>query len=249
MWARIQRGTTSKIAVIRLEADGEPVTGKAYNTANLAAAIWQPGTPNTALTLEDVTALGTYQAPTSAAHLRLKEIDATDQPGAYELHLPDDWLASDAPDSFLLTISESGTVYAAGLLELVPPVSLTLGPTTVIQQAANVVGDGVALSMFRATQKTFVLSWLDGDGNYVTHTGKTYRFIVGDNNNPAGAQFAVDGADVVVGGDAAELVSVTVDAGNSDVDLPGGHWWLIDTDTDECPAHGEFTIEPAATSV
>lgn len=63
-----------------------------YNTATLAARYIAPGgTISSALTLEDVTTLGTYQAPTSNLHLRFKEVDATNMPGVYEIHLHNDW--------------------------------------------------------------------------------------------------------------------------------------------------------------
>jgi len=69
-------------------------TGLAYNTASFAARYVTPGgTISASLTLEDITTLGTYQAPSNNTSLRFKEVDATNMPGVYEIHLHNDWFA------------------------------------------------------------------------------------------------------------------------------------------------------------
>jgi hypothetical protein len=73
---------------------GAGKTGLAYNTASLVAKYIKPGGTLTAMTLEDITTLGTYAAPTSAAHLRFKLVDDTNAPGLYEIHLHADTLAT-----------------------------------------------------------------------------------------------------------------------------------------------------------
>ncbi len=65
----------------------------AYNTASLTAYYIYPGGTATALTLETISTLGTYAAPTSAAHMRFKLVDDTNMPGIYEVQFHNDWFS------------------------------------------------------------------------------------------------------------------------------------------------------------
>lgn len=92
-----ERGATSLIHhIIILDSTsttGGRKTGLAYNTASLVCRKIRPGeTITTSITIEDISTLGTYAAPTSNAHVRFKEVDATNWPGLYEVHLHNDWL-------------------------------------------------------------------------------------------------------------------------------------------------------------
>jgi hypothetical protein len=91
----IPRGETSVIRHVFImdsaSTTGGGKTGLAYNTAGLSAYYIYAGGTKTALTLEDITTLGTYAAPTSAAHMRFKLIDDTNMPGWYEVQFHNDW--------------------------------------------------------------------------------------------------------------------------------------------------------------
>lgn len=70
---------------------GAGLTGVTSASAGLVASYTYPGGTPIALTLETIATLGTYQAPTSNAHIRIKEEDAVKKPGWYELHFHNDW--------------------------------------------------------------------------------------------------------------------------------------------------------------
>jgi hypothetical protein len=92
----IERGAVNVIALVEIENSSTPVAPKSdltYATASLACRYVRPGEAiSGAITLEDITTLGTYQAPTSSSHLRFKAVDATNAPGLYELHIPNSWV-------------------------------------------------------------------------------------------------------------------------------------------------------------
>lgn len=95
---QIERGTTSVILHVFIQdstsTTGAGKTGLAYNTANLACKYVRDGeTLSSAITLEDISTLGTYAAPTSAAHIRFKELNsASPNAGDYEIHIHNDWV-------------------------------------------------------------------------------------------------------------------------------------------------------------
>jgi hypothetical protein len=77
-----------------LKPRGGAKTGLAYDTSGLACRYIRTGEGLSApITLQDITTIGTYQAPSSNAHIRFREVDATYLPGVYELHLHNDWVA------------------------------------------------------------------------------------------------------------------------------------------------------------
>ena len=93
----IPRGATSVIRHIFIQdsssTTGAGKTGLAHNTASLTAYYLYPGGTATALTLEDISTLGTYAAPTSNAHMRFKKVDDTNMPGFYEVQFHNDWFS------------------------------------------------------------------------------------------------------------------------------------------------------------
>lgn len=93
----VPRGETSVIRHVFImdssSTTGAGLTALAYNTASLTGYYLYPGGTAASLTLEDITTLGTYAAPTSAAHIRFKKVDDTNMPGWYELHFHNDWFS------------------------------------------------------------------------------------------------------------------------------------------------------------
>jgi len=93
----LERGATSVILHVEImdtsSTTGGRKTAMTYATSGLACSKIRPGEAVvTGVTFEDITTLGTYQAPTSNAHIRFKKIDDTNWPGLYEIHLHNDWL-------------------------------------------------------------------------------------------------------------------------------------------------------------
>jgi len=115
----ITLGATSVIFRVKLRSSltGQGLTGLAYNTSGLIISTLcdneASATTYTAAgsTIETITTLGTYAAPT-ATKCRFKEVDATNHPGTYEVHLADARYA--VANSQVLRISFLG---AANLME------------------------------------------------------------------------------------------------------------------------------------
>ena len=73
--------------------DGSGLTGKAHT--DFTAKYCVDGGTLISLTTETITTLGTYQAPTSSAHIRIKELNSADPTkGMYEVHFHNDQLTS-----------------------------------------------------------------------------------------------------------------------------------------------------------
>ncbi len=93
-----KKGTTSQIFhAFILDSSvttGAGKTGLAFNTASLVCRyITSSGTLSASITLEDITTLGTYAAPTSNAHMRFKEVSNADpSKGLYEIQVHNDWM-------------------------------------------------------------------------------------------------------------------------------------------------------------
>lgn len=93
-------------------ADGTGKTGLAFG--DITAKYLTKGGTLTSLTTETIATLGTYQAPTSAAHVRIKELAASDPTkGVYEVHFHDTqvaeagkklWLFLSATDALFLPL-------------------------------------------------------------------------------------------------------------------------------------------------
>src|SRR3990167_5577598 len=95
-----RRGTTSQILHIFIQdsssTTGAGLTGLAYTGAGITPTVKYinaGGTLSASITLEDITTLGTYQAPTGATYMRFKEVNsASPSQGVYELHVHNDWM-------------------------------------------------------------------------------------------------------------------------------------------------------------
>lgn len=116
----VKKGTTSKILRIFVQdiskSDGSGLTGLVYNTASLTAYYIREGAASaTAITLATAT-VGTY------ASSGFKEVDATNMPGVYELHVPNAVLASGA---------DSVVIFLKGAANMAPlPLEIQLDDNT-----------------------------------------------------------------------------------------------------------------------
>jgi hypothetical protein len=89
-----------------ITATGAGKTGLAFG--DITAKYLVAGGTLTSLTTETITTLGTYQAPTSAAHIRIKEVSSSDPcKGAYEVHFHDTQLATGAVLELYLSATDT----------------------------------------------------------------------------------------------------------------------------------------------
>jgi hypothetical protein len=112
--------TTSLIVEIFIQNSGSTtgagLTGLTNGTSGLLCYYKRnTGTGSVAATLDAVSTLGTYE-PTNNAHGAFLAVDATDMPGLYELHVPNNALASGA-DSVVLYLQGAANM-APCLLEI-----------------------------------------------------------------------------------------------------------------------------------
>src|SRR3972149_1717259 len=93
-----KKGVTSQILHIFIQdssaTTGAGLAGLLFSSAGLACKyINAGGVLSGAITLEDITTLGTYQAPTLNTNMRFKELNsASPSQGMYELHVHNDWM-------------------------------------------------------------------------------------------------------------------------------------------------------------
>ena len=96
--------------------DGSGKTGLAFG--DFTAKYLTQGGTLTSLTTETITTLGTYQAPTDAAHIRIKELsNANPSKGIYEVHFHDTQVSSIGKRLWLF-LSASGAVDVSFELDL-----------------------------------------------------------------------------------------------------------------------------------
>lgn len=90
---------------------GAGKTGLAFG--DITAKYLTKGGTLTSLTTETITTLGTYQAPSSNAHIRIKELNNADPTkGVYEVHFHNDQVAA-AGEILWLFLSATGAVFEA----------------------------------------------------------------------------------------------------------------------------------------
>jgi len=93
-----KKGITSQILHIFIQdssaTTGAGLIGLVYNSAGLVCKhINAGGILSGAITLEDITTLGTYQTPTANTNMRFKEINSVSpSQGVYEIHVHNDWM-------------------------------------------------------------------------------------------------------------------------------------------------------------
>jgi hypothetical protein len=134
MLLALPRGSASVILHVFIadasSTTGAGLTGLTNASAGLAGRKLREGeTLSAALTFEDITALGTYQAPSANTALRIRQVDAANMPGWYELHLHNDWV--DATNGRrTLSFQLRGVANMAPLnvqLQLTDPISVSGG--------------------------------------------------------------------------------------------------------------------------
>lgn len=92
MMNKIWRYSGGAIVHVLVQAGGAPITGLAYNSSGMVLSLMRVGTAAPTVftaaggTIETITTIGTFAAPTSGK-IRFKEIDATNTPGLYEVHI------------------------------------------------------------------------------------------------------------------------------------------------------------------
>src|SRR3990167_3445126 len=93
-----KKGIQSQILHIFIQdsssTTGAGLAGLAFDSASLACRyINAGGTLSGAITLQTITTLGTYEAPTANTNMRFKEVSsASPSQGVYEIHLHNDWM-------------------------------------------------------------------------------------------------------------------------------------------------------------
>jgi len=93
-----KKGIQSQILHIFIQdsssTTGAGLAGLVFDSASLACRyINAGGTLSGAITLQTITTLGTYEAPTANTNMRFKEVSsASPSQGIYELHIHNDWM-------------------------------------------------------------------------------------------------------------------------------------------------------------
>jgi hypothetical protein len=108
----IKRGTTSNLIrfLLKRSDTGQPYTGLTYQSSGLRISTItdNEATPtaytSAGSTIETVTTLGTYAAPT-ATKCRFREVDSTNHPGLYEIQLADARFAVASSKRLVITVS------------------------------------------------------------------------------------------------------------------------------------------------
>lgn len=116
--------------------DGSGKTALAFG--DITAKYLTQGGTLTALTTETITTLGTYQAPTDAIHIRIKELSNSDPcKGVYEVHFHNTQMAESGKKLWLF-LSATGAAFQPLELELVDrlPTSSYTAPDNASSAAA-----------------------------------------------------------------------------------------------------------------
>lgn len=140
-YKRSQTGVVVRFKILdSSETDGRGLTGLTNASSGLKiATIADNETSTTVYTVagsnvEDITTLGTYQAP-SSNKCRFEQVDATNHPGIYELHLANARYAVASAKSLLVSVT--GATDAAECDFLIPLVDLD--PYTSVGTAVSAI--------------------------------------------------------------------------------------------------------------
>ncbi|HUW32324.1 MAG TPA: hypothetical protein VM223_11995 [Planctomycetota bacterium] len=125
----ITHGATSVIRHVRAldaaETDGSGKTGLAFG--DFTAKYVKPGGTLVSLTTETIGTLGTYAAPTSNAHIRIKELAAAaPTEGVYEIHFHNDWFASGEIFTLFISATDMGDLALEMQLDAPPATAAAL---------------------------------------------------------------------------------------------------------------------------
>ena len=146
-----KRGTLSNMIRVFIQDNtlttGKGLTGLAYNSANLQITVIRElsATPTiyTGANIEDITTIGTYQAPSTSAKCRFKAIDGTNRPGEYEIHFHDDaghFAVGDSSKNVQIRVDEITTT-ALNIAPCLREIDLVAYD----EQDATALGTGLAL--------------------------------------------------------------------------------------------------------
>lgn len=180
-----KRGQTSVVLRVKIYdssvTTGAGKTGLAYNTSGLKIATIADNEASTTVytvagsTIEDITTLGTFATPT-ATKCRFKEVDATNHPGVYEIHIANARFAVTSAKSLMVSIS--GATNAAECDVLIPLVDFDPygASTSNISFAAGITitqstTNGVGLSITGNGSGTGVAVTGGATGSAMTLTG------------------------------------------------------------------------------
>lgn len=115
--------------------DGSGKTGLAFG--DITAKYLVHGGTLTSLTTETITTLGTYQAPTSNAHIRIKELAGSDpSKGIYEVHFHNDQVVNTNKKLWLF-LSASGAKFQRLEVDLLPYADLNATNAANLASAAS----------------------------------------------------------------------------------------------------------------
>ncbi len=125
--------------------DGSGKTALAFG--DITAKYLVQGGTLTTLTTETITTLGTYQAPSDAAHIRIKELSSSDPTkGIYEVHFHNTQVASSGKKLWLF-LSATGAAFAPLEVDLVT----TSGDLTVATVTNQLTAAAIATGIWQDT--------------------------------------------------------------------------------------------------
>lgn len=189
-------------------ADGSGKTGLTYSDIT-AKYVVQGGTI-ASLTTETITTLGTYQAPTSSAYLRIKELLGSDPTkGVYEVHFHNTQLASG--ERLWLFLGASGARFT--------PLEIDLATKPAIDAIPTAAASASAVRTELATE----LARIDKPISEASNVGPGADSVTITINNQAGDPVA--DADVWISSDPA---GSNVIAGTLQTDSEGTATFLLD---------------------
>lgn len=146
-----KRGSTSNMLRVFIQdntaTDGTGLTGLVFNSTNLQIAVIREFSASptiyTGANIEDISTIGTFQAPSVSSKCRFKAVDGTNMPGVYEVHFHDDaghFGAGDASKNLQMYVFEITTT-ALNIATL--PVEVQLTAIDVEDSVYNMYAGGV----------------------------------------------------------------------------------------------------------
>lgn len=127
---------------------GAGKTGLAYSAFS-CRYVRNGETISAAITAQDITTLGTYQAPTANTNIRIKLVDDTNMPGIYEVHIHQDWVnTTNSCQSLTIYLSAAGAAVLPIQIPLVGwnPQDAVRGGMTALPAAAADAAGGLPIS-------------------------------------------------------------------------------------------------------
>lgn len=198
----VKRGATSNIMRVFLQdstsTTGAGKTGLLFSTTGLIiATIADNEATATAYTvasstIENITTLGTFAAPT-ATKCRFKEVDATNFPGVYEIHIADARYAVANSTQLLVSVQCTGVAPVMSEVQLVAVDLLDtvrLGLTAIPNVAQGTTG---AISTGNASGQVTVVTNSDKTGYALSGT-QTFNVTGNITGNLSGSVGSVSGA-------------------------------------------------------